>query len=158
MFCDQMQEVLLTDFIDGQLESSARKNIEAHLSNCADCRSRVELYQQQVRPMFLQIAQSHAPTDLWQKIAPQLKTEKPEISLLSQFFTRWQNWALPVAATAVIGIFFLLNRSPQKETQDAQATVQITGTTLSEMILAWGEEQTTSAEPNFDSAVENYLL
>ncbi|HMI31149.1 MAG TPA: zf-HC2 domain-containing protein [Candidatus Limnocylindrales bacterium] len=64
----------LSEYIDGDLDPSARAALETHLSGCADCRSALADLQL-VRERARSLRNAPAPADLWPRIAAAIATE-----------------------------------------------------------------------------------
>lgn len=97
MNCKKIRDIVITDYIDNELDEKTRREIEQHLNNCADCRAfEKALLSTVVGP--LKNAETVNPPDvLWSRIKNNLEQGKHNNNfmslgeLLSIFRQRWVN-------------------------------------------------------------------
>ncbi len=75
MNCETVRELLLTDYLDNELDPAARAEIEAHLTSCNRCRHDHDI----IRKVLHVPAESLAPVlprrDLWPRIEKKIQEE-----------------------------------------------------------------------------------
>lgn len=102
MLCDEAT-VLVSAYIDGELDDSRRQTVAAHLASCAECRALAEDYRRQGQ-LLLAGGREPVPADLAARIHTQLALESPSASgarLASQPHRPWParaGWSRRAAA------------------------------------------------------------
>ena len=88
MKCDKIQELILTDYIDGQLDSSAKQDIETHLRECSKCREFLLAAEKTTIP-FNELDKVRAPEHIWQAIKSAIEQKRqPFVSNVVVDFVR----------------------------------------------------------------------
>jgi len=122
MDCKKMEEIILTDYIDGKLEGAVLKEAEGHIASCAGCRGLVREFK--AVAASLHNAPREEPPDLvWEKIRAAITAS--ERAPARTFFTRARPaFAFAALAAAILAIFiavrptFLKEVSPVREQYD----------------------------------------
>jgi len=82
MKCDRAQDLILTDYLDGQLNEETKRELEMHLSQCAGCREFLLSARAAVVTPFEGAARQKTPDSVWQDIEQHLEktstTDWPE--------------------------------------------------------------------------------
>ncbi|MCU0666951.1 MAG: zf-HC2 domain-containing protein [Candidatus Omnitrophica bacterium] len=73
--CGKIQELLKTDFLDGQLNPREKQSIDGHLKQCPECRSLVKELQAQ-RALFQSAESKQIPERVWENIRGAIITER----------------------------------------------------------------------------------
>ncbi len=85
MNCKQVEQILLTDYLDGELSGATRADIQGHLRACAHCR----MFEQRVRVgavlPFKGLGDLQPPEGLWQDIAHSIQAEPIRLSWVEQY-------------------------------------------------------------------------
>ena len=68
MKCKRIKEILITDYIDGQLSKALQEKIDEHLKICEQCREFEQLLQKKVIAPFKEAEQLQPPEFLWSRI------------------------------------------------------------------------------------------
>ena len=74
MKCIEIQNMIMTDYIDGQLNSEMLKNVEEHLLICPECRD-IKNCLEAVR-VPLQNAQSTPSPEIWSRIQEKIASDQ----------------------------------------------------------------------------------
>ncbi len=77
MHCKEMRGLIMTDFIDHELDDAARQAVESHLSACSDCRSVFEASRTLVTQLREMPAVA-APPALWADIRRQWELRRAD--------------------------------------------------------------------------------
>lgn len=105
MKCNEVRDIVITDYVDGELDTGAKREIDLHLQGCASCRQFMEaVMAAAVAP--LRGAQTAVPPPwLWQRIASGLE-RKParHEGILSLLRPAWAN-ALVMASMLAFSLF-----------------------------------------------------
>jgi len=59
MDCDEKYRVLISGFIDGELDDEQMRELNSHLNQCADCRNLLEELREQKKIMEMVFAREH---------------------------------------------------------------------------------------------------
>jgi len=108
--CKNIQDLLLTDYLDGQLEEEKKKSFDNHLSSCFNCREFASVAQNNIMQPFIN-AENFIPSDhIWERIKKAIE-EKPE-PVRSGFLTSFWNsikesFLFPRPAYALAGILVI---------------------------------------------------
>ena len=113
MLCRKIQELLKTDYLDGQVNEKQKQEIREHLLLCPKCRQLEQELQSQ-RLLFQKAKQHDVPERVWHNIRNAIITEglSEEKSSSEGFFTRLRNYlfapkpAFVLATTLMVAIFF----------------------------------------------------
>jgi len=121
---NDMQNILMTDYIDGELGPEQLKIAEEHLGSCSDCRQfKEDLLKNAVIP-FYSIEKAVPPAYIWQNISNGIieKTNNNYLSFFG-FLHRYLTFPGISAATAVITVLIISSvlfiRQPSKNASDS---------------------------------------
>lgn len=73
--CDHIKDLILTDYIDGELDKNAAQVLESHLLDCVDCRAFFKEVKNNVGAPFQQISPEPVPAGLWDAIKEGIEYE-----------------------------------------------------------------------------------
>ena len=77
MKCKEIQEVLLTDYLDGMMNEQNRREAEAHLSSCVYCKEFMEIaIESTVEPFKNAPKLSLSHEKIWQRIKEEIISEE----------------------------------------------------------------------------------
>jgi anti-sigma factor RsiW len=123
MKCSQIQDLILTDYLDGRLEGAPKDRLEAHLSTCTGCREFEETARKTVFEPF-SMAEKPAPAEtVWHRIKKEIEAEQPAVSrpltglartIRSFFSARKPALALATAMTVLLVSVMILRTPPEK--------------------------------------------
>lgn len=105
---------LLSDYVDGELETKQVTGLEEHLGECPTCRHEVEQLRALVREANTLPRSIEPPRDLWPAIAARTRDEQG--AARSGGFERWLGflrfrpalWPVAAAALAVVLVFVIV--------------------------------------------------
>ena len=72
MKCCQIEEVLLTDFLDDRLSSDKKMAVESHLAVCVPCRELVAAARELDSDIMKTSAPAQVPAHVWAKVADKI--------------------------------------------------------------------------------------
>ena len=114
MFCKKIQELLKSDYLDGQTNQREEKFIKEHLARCAPCR-RLEAELQAQRQLFQEAKRLPVPEGVWQNIRQGIINAdlKPASRLAGGILERLENYLFAprpvfVLASALTMIIFVM--------------------------------------------------
>ena len=153
--CEQTLELLKSGYLDNELESSEREEINLHLERCSACRSAKE----NLAAIALALRNAprvNPPKDLWPRIqkeirpisVPHVKQAEHIHVRFTHFFARKKAFAFAAAAALVIaatGFYLGTSRTDN-------------GATAPSLTAILGYDETRDLDMNFESAIEKYFL
>jgi predicted anti-sigma-YlaC factor YlaD len=102
MNCRKVQSIIITDYLDAELDEKSRATIEQHLAGCPACRSYKQRLLTRVAEPLRQAARMEPPAELWLQIRNDLDrvtADNEEIDIrdsLIVFRPQWMNAALVI--------------------------------------------------------------
>ena len=112
MNCKSIQELILTDYLDDELDVQQKKNVEGHLVSCAHCREFLEAARETGIEPFTQPQKiSLSQENIWQNIKQQIDVNSPqrEVSVLPNIFSRLADlMVLPQPILVTTGFIVLI--------------------------------------------------
>jgi len=76
--CEPFKDLILTDFIDGQMDRDSAKRLESHLQGCDDCRAFLNEVKVNAVLPFAKASHQPVPAELWDRIKADIENEVPE--------------------------------------------------------------------------------
>ena len=182
MKCDQCKELILTDYIDGQIAAEQKKSLEEHLQTCASCHEYAQKVMAELVVPFNDLERVEPPAALWENIKAELAEEPEEMApegIFAYLSAIWQQVQMPVlilsAIVIVIGVSILTlnqqnNALPVARNQQliSQMATKIESTgydagMISESELAYVADDEYSLsydylDEGYGSAIEEFFL
>ena len=159
MKCEQIQELLLTDYLDGQLDGNGLKSIEEHLSDCPGCREFLAAARKiTVEPFSSSKKVFLSPEDVWQKIKQQIGRERPQPSVanpLAEMIIVFKQlvprpaWALSVIVAGLVITTIYLNSLNRQEIVQPASSEYI----VDDLLVSQGDDN-----DGYGTAIEEYFL
>jgi predicted anti-sigma-YlaC factor YlaD len=167
MKCDKVQELILTDYLDGQVNEELKVNIEKHLECCADCRVYELAARETVVTPFNRAEKLRPPEATWDKIRNQIKKEEQLEEITNPFanLIRGIKSVLyipkPAFAVASVAIVLLVIVTVIKLPSDNQRIAKLSTEEQIECmdyLLGAFDEESTDDNNYFETSVEEYFL
>lgn len=102
MNCNQVRDLILTDYLDDRLSGRILDEFKAHLLKCADCREFEQLAHQAAIEPFKGLTTAKTPEAVWQNVRERIAEEDRRFSpsWVEVFGNFWENLLglRPVAA------------------------------------------------------------
>jgi len=126
MNCKNAQDLILGEYIDGNIGSELQKELKNHIAACAECRElEAAIIQNAVRP-FRQAEKAKAPQAIWEGIKDRIQKEYAPKSPVDVFFglrealgylfyVRKPAFAIATAAAIVIAVMVFLKSPTQAD-------------------------------------------
>lgn len=76
MKCEQIKDLVLTDYIDGQMEADDKQLLEEHLKACRACHEFALSVQKELVTPFGDAPRPEVPPAVWQKIKAEITAEE----------------------------------------------------------------------------------
>ena len=87
MKCEHIQELILTDHMDGEMGDAQNKQFEQHLQVCAGCRQYAALARQAAAEPFENAGRIHPPEHVWHRIKARIEEEQDSAKGIRNIFT-----------------------------------------------------------------------
>ena len=81
--CDHFKDLILTDYIDGELDKNSVGNLESHLLDCSDCRVFLKEVKDNAALPFQQALRQPVPAEFWDTIKQSIEHENQARSPLA---------------------------------------------------------------------------
>jgi predicted anti-sigma-YlaC factor YlaD len=168
MKCTKIKELILTDYLDNQMDKASQNKLEEHLAGCLSCRKLEEKVRQSIQQPFNQAKRITPPKYLWPRIketlAAQETDSRPAFSPLKQ---TWEaifavrKPALVLASALIIVILAVGSLRLSEQAQKAEVADYLTEQVA--FLLDLGEEETKGSVSDYDDldrilAIEEYFL
>jgi anti-sigma factor RsiW len=149
----------LSEYLDGELTTAERASVDAHLAECADCRTTLgELRRVVARAAGVQ--DSAPDRDLWPGVAARIGTGRARVSVFRRAFTSRLSFTVPQLAAASLALMVLsgglvwMARSgdPRADFQPLSAeTTSDAGTGLGRLTPEQYDQTVAGLEKTFES-------
>jgi len=167
MNCKKIRELILTDYLDEEVDEEQKKVIVHHLADCVDCQTFMMTAKKTVNEPFGNVESINPDEFLWHKIKRMIEAEKqrqnkPTIGILSMIRDR-SRILIPAVVMAVVVIVviwtdiitFKQSSFYKKETTDLS---QETFLGLNSDMEDESVEHALMKNVNFQTAIEEYFL
>lgn len=159
MNCDRIQELILTDYLDGRMDESAKKHVEEHLYACPDCLQFARAAKKTAFESFEGLDKVQPPDHVWARIEEAIHEENSSIIRQApQWLERLKSLISvprPVFALATVLILFLAAGTAHQFKTNQQAAE---GSIEYLVSLADISAAPSSADNDFGTSVEQYFL
>jgi anti-sigma factor RsiW len=121
MNCKMIQELIITDYVDGEAGHDLRREVEAHLGSCSTCRQFEKAVREVAVKPFKGMPREEAPAYIWNRVKEEISLQKSPaltekvLEALHGFASailRIPRPALAFAAAAAIIVAIVLARMP----------------------------------------------
>ena len=129
----------MSDYIDGALSAAEREKLDAHLTECSDCRALVRDLRS-VRREARSLPPVEPPEQVWDSIAARIRTHDGSALRRSSFHT-----ALAVAAALVLGVSLWIAIAPREPGRPYREDPEA----LADMVT----EELRAAEAHYENAI-----
>jgi len=86
--CDHFKDLILTDYMDGELDKNSAKNVESHLLECSDCRAFLKEVKSNAALPFQQTLHQPVPAELWGAIRQRIEDRNQAVNPLADFIEK----------------------------------------------------------------------
>jgi anti-sigma factor RsiW len=167
MNCDKIREIIMTDYIDGELGDEARALVDAHIAGCKGCREFLTSVQKTAVTPFKDIKKEAPPERVWHKIRASIE-EKQAVNPLNDIIDalrrllyghRKQVLAFATAAIIIVMAVFA-GRLPLMYTADTKTSANTYMQDQADFMstLNGGGAATYTEEAGLGTGVEEYFL
>ncbi len=167
MKCENVKELILTDYLDGQLGKEQKTQIEKHLTICKDCKEYELLTRTAVVEPFNNLERHHPPEAAWNKIREQIEDELPRQEPTNSFadFIRRIKTSLRIPkpafiVTPIIVLVFVVITVIKLPTEDKKI-VKVNPESQIECItylMSVFDQETMNGNDDFGTSIEELFL
>ncbi|MHC4268446.1 MAG: anti-sigma factor family protein [Planctomycetota bacterium] len=164
MKCDKVQELILIDYLDGQVNEEQKTNIEKHLASCVHCKEYELVARETVITPFNNAKRLSPPEATWDKIRNQIEKEQlqertnPFADLIrgikSALHIPKPAFAVATAAIVILVIVTVIKLPSEKivklSTEDQIECI--------DYLLGAFNDEFTDDNNDFETSVEEYFL
>ncbi|MCP4267614.1 MAG: hypothetical protein GY777_18960 [Candidatus Brocadiaceae bacterium] len=165
MKCDKVQELILTDYLDGQINEELKVGIEKHLTSCTDCKEYERVARATTVTPFNNMERLSPPATTWVRIRRQIEKEElpqgrtnPFANLIggikSLLYTPKPAFAVAAAATVILVIVTVI-KLPSEKIVKLSTEEQIE---CMDYLLGEFNEESPNDNNDFETSVEEYFL
>lgn len=131
--CKEYEDMILTDFIDGELDLGAQNRLIAHLKVCPACSALANEVKKNCVVPFEKTPREQVPGEIWRNIEAKIETKEENARGLEGFFTQLREMFFSpqyISALASVLIFvfvgmFLLQKQPVKQAQEKKQSPDV---------------------------------
>jgi len=162
--CDRFKDLILTDYIDGELDSTMAASLESHLLECSDCRAFLKEVKNNAAilpvPCPANVLQQPVPAELWDAIKQSIEDENHATSPVADFIDKLKGFVffprlVPVFVSLIV--MFLVGSVTFNTLQIKQAKEKDQGEYLVALLGPTG--QAASLDSNdVGTPIEHYFL
>ena len=87
--CKVIQDLILTDYIDGEVDQVTKQKVETHLLTCAQCRELVGEVKENLVVPFKRAARETVPDHVWTSIKNQIEEQQHSSAGVGNFLERF---------------------------------------------------------------------
>jgi anti-sigma factor RsiW len=170
MKCNEIQELLLTDFLDGELSNGRRAAVGQHLEGCLACREYAEEVRTAAVTPFVAAEEVSAPARVWQAISETIDAEERaslKVTLpdrLSDFFRtilapfKIKGPALAFASTCVVAIAVFVAVSLPLRYDLSVGEIMDENMSFLSSLSTNGTAESEMSNDDFDTTIEYFFL
>ncbi len=124
MNCRKIQEIILTDYMDGQLDDKHKCAIEEHLAHCQHCKEFASIAQERVVKPFINVEKQEVPVVIWDQVRAEIRArQEAKTNLIAEICQRLSSIrelvAVPIfprpvfALASVVTLILMIGILPQ---------------------------------------------
>lgn len=76
MRCKKVQELILTDYLDGEMDPAGKEELDTHLKECSGCRSFESAVRKNLIEPFNAVEKETPPISIWHNISEAIQKEQ----------------------------------------------------------------------------------
>jgi predicted anti-sigma-YlaC factor YlaD len=110
MNCKDIKDLILTDYLDGEMNEEEKMRIEEHLARCPDCKEFSINARETVMRLFKEPERISPPEYLWRRIKETILTEeRKKVPFVAKIFERLKGLLyIPKPALAIVTVLVLI--------------------------------------------------
>ena len=158
--CKEIRRILLTDYIDNEIDESTKKSIEEHLLTCHECKNIVDKVKEDIFALSDHKAREKVPVYLWQSIVSKIESERHANNVVVDFLCGLaERFTLPQLVPALAGIVLIvLSASFFLYTSHIRNMASVSGYEYTADILGGTEFFVEAENEGLGTPIEKYFL
>ncbi|MDP8264067.1 MAG: zf-HC2 domain-containing protein [Candidatus Aceula lacicola] len=160
MNCKDIRELLLTDYVDGEINESARKAIDDHLVSCQSCKEFALAAKQAAFDPFSDAERFSPPESVWHSIKERIVEVSKEDSISENILSLEKIkkvFVLPRPAIALVSILIVV-LSVTSFVRTSSQKIALENEEQAIVYLAMLDEEDDSEPGEFGTSIEEYFL
>jgi len=165
MSCEKIKELIMTDYIDGQLGTKSAKGVQEHLRTCSRCRQ-FELGLLKAIEPFKNLKETAPPDFLWEKIKENITETQQEgsigvLAILNGYLRALFNARRPVVVFATVVVIFITTAVITNLSFSKQRALNAYFQEQTEFLASLDTDSENSSASNHTepgTSIEEYLL
>lgn len=169
MNCKKIQELILTDYVDGEMDEGEKEVVLRHSANCVDCQNFMVTAKEMIHEPFRNVESINPDALLWYKIKQGIETEKerhgrdkPSIGILEMMRYRGRI-LIPAIVMAVVVIVVIWTDIITFQQFSMYRTGRTDSSQEASLAVNYGMEDESveyalMENANFQTAIEEYFL
>lgn len=165
MNCKEIQDLILTDYIDQELDLQEKKQVDQHLESCASCQALLSSVTKQACEPFDSTEKVCAPQSVWNEIKQAIDVQDQQPSFVDNLIVGAKDFFVvrrPVFALSTVFVVLLLVvslvRMPASVNKDVSDVGNIYLAETFAYLSGTDSEEGDSDESDFGTDVEEYFL
>ncbi|GAX60953.1 transmembrane transcriptional regulator [Candidatus Scalindua japonica] len=165
MKCEQVKELILTDYLDGQMEKAKKTQLEEHLTTCRDCREYELLTRTTVVEPFYNIEKHNPPEATWNKTREQIIVEQQmHNNSIADLFNRVKTlfyFPKPAFIAATVVVLFAVATTVIKfplENQETRKGVSDSQVECINYLMSVFDEELINGDDDLETSIEYFFL
>ena len=162
--CEYYKDLILTDYIDGELDKKIAENLERHLLDCGDCRAFFKEVKNNatinIDSFPADTLRQQVPAELWSSIKQEIENENQTVNPLSYLLGRLSGLIVfprMVPVFASVALMLLVGSVTLNTVQIQQAKDKDQGEYLVALLSSAGPSTQTDNN-NLGTPIEHYFL
>lgn len=167
MKCEQVKELILTDYLDGQLGKEQKAQLEKHLTTCRDCKEYELFTRTTVIDPFNNLERHNPPEAAWHNIREQIQEELPRqesSNAFAYFINRIQTLlSIPKPALVVTPVIVLilvvitLIKLPHEDRKIVKVNPESQIECITYLMSVFDQE-IMNVDDDFETSIEGFFL
>ncbi|MBF0505128.1 MAG: zf-HC2 domain-containing protein [Candidatus Omnitrophica bacterium] len=158
--CEYFKDLLLTDYIDGELAQKIKLELDNHLLVCPDCRVFAQEVKKRTVQPFYNVSAQPVPGVIWETVRERIAGKQEQYNPLEEFIRGLKNLFLlpkPVPVLASVMLMFLAGSAALYTIQVNQTKEKDQGEFLVSLLDSngWGSQADNNS---FGTPIEHYFL
>jgi len=165
MNCEKIQELILTDYLDGQMPERQKQCVEQHISGCFRCREFLKRARETAVEPFTHAGKDIPPEFIWFRVRESIIAEKERAActvpgFLEKLKSRFQVFSPYPVIGMVIMVIFIIGIVTQSK-MFTTARVKSDAQEQAEYLVSMAEmspENSMNEKTGFGTVIEEYFL
>jgi anti-sigma factor RsiW len=158
--CEQFKDLILTDYMDGELDKELKTSVESHLLDCGDCRAFFKEVKNKAALPFQQASRQPVPEELWLTIRQGIEGQAQSSSPIEALMDRLKGLIIfprLVPVFASLALMFLAGSVTLNTINIQRAQAKDQGEYLVSLLSTSGSSASSDSN-DLGTPIEHYFL